>query len=221
MKDYCFVAQPFDSDAYDDRYSDIIEPVVRSCGLECYRVDQDSAVDIPVFSMEDRIEKAKLVIVEISEDNPNVWYELGYASALGKPIIMVCSDERQPPYPFDVRHRSIVTYRTKSPKDFERYKMALRSAISCRYQISEQTENADALTNEELLVLKFIARDQMSIHAITPEEKILKANMDQDMVRDCLRALINRGYLEYNFSTEDRNNYYHVTPKADQLLFGR
>lgn len=221
MKDYCFVAQPFDEGTFDDRYNDIIEPVVKSCGLECYRVDRDSSVEIPVNSMEERIAKASLVIAEITLDNPNVWYEVGYAFALGRPVIMVCSDERTPPYPFDIRHKSVLTYRTKSPKDYVRYESDLRKAIMARYRGTEQTGQSRELTHEELLVLKFIARDQKNIHAITPEDKILKATLDQDTVLDSLRVLTNWGYLEYIYSTDSRDSYYHVTEKAEGLLYRR
>jgi len=221
VRDYCFVAQPFDKDKFDDRYNDIIEPVVVSCGMECYRVDRDSSVDIPVNSMEDRIAKASLVIAEITEDNPNVWYELGYAFALGKSVIMVCSDERKPPYPFDIQHKSILSYRTKSPKDYERYKEDLRNAICARFRSDTSIDCHETLSDEEMLILRFIARDQKNVHAITPEEKILRSRMDKDMVLDCLRVLTNGGYLEYIYSTDSQDSYYHVTEKAEILLFRR
>ena len=221
MKDYCFVAQPFDKAMFDDRYCDIIEPVVNACGLACYRVDWDSSAEVPVRIMEERIAQASLIIVEITNDNPNVWYELGYASALNKPIIMVCSDERQPPYPFDIQHKNILTYCTKSPRDFERYRQDLTRAIRARYKGTEDASHPVVLTEEEMLLLKFIARDQKNIHAITPEEKILRSRMDQDMVLDCLRALTSGGYLEYIYSTDGQDSYYHVTEKAEKLLFRR
>lgn len=221
MKDYCFVAQPFDKDKFDDRYSEIIESVVSSCGLDCYRVDRDSSADIPVISMEERIANASIVIAEITEDNPNVWYELGFASALNKPIIMVCSDEREPPYPFDIQHKQILTYRTKSPKDYEQYKQNLRTAIRSRYRSAEDTQVSNTLTDDEMLVLRFIARDQKNVHAVTPEDKILRQRMDPDMALDCLRVLTTGGYLEYIYSTDGQDSYYHVTDKAEKLLFRR
>ena len=221
MKDYCFVAQPFDKAKFDDRYCDIIEPAVTACGLACYRVDWDSSAEVPVHIMEERIAQAALVIVEITEDNPNVWYELGYASALNKPIIMVCSDERQPPYPFDIQHKNILSYRTKSLKDFGQYKQDLTRAIHARYHGESDTARSSVLTEEEMLLLKFIARDQKNVHAITPEEKILRSRMDQEMVLDCLRALTSGGYLEYIYSTDSQDSYYHVTEKAEKLLFRR
>lgn len=94
-------------------------------------------------------------------------------------------------------------------------------AIRARYQGAEGATQPDVLTEEELLLLKFIARDQKNIHAITPEEKILRSRMDQDMVLDCLRVLTSGGYLEYIYSTDGQDSYYHVTEKAEKLLFRR
>lgn len=37
------------------------------------------------------IEEARLVIVDISKKNPNVFIELGVAYSLGKPIVFLCS----------------------------------------------------------------------------------------------------------------------------------
>lgn len=51
-------------------------------------------------------------------DNPNVWYELGYAYALGKDVVMF-SDENRKSFPFDISHKSIIPYKTESPSDFE------------------------------------------------------------------------------------------------------
>lgn len=218
MKPYCFIAQPFDGDVFDRRYEEIIVPSVRNCGLEPYRVDCDSSVVVPVKSMEEYIAKASLFIADITLDNPNVWYELGYAIALNKEVIMVCSDERSGNLPFDVQHRNVLLYRTKSYSDFTRYQASLESAISARLGDLSRQENTDLLTPEEFLVLKFIGRDQMTTFAITPEEKILQAHMDSNMVRDCLKALVYKHCLEYNYATDSGNGYYHITAHGETKL---
>ncbi len=38
----------------------------------------------------------------------NAMFELGYAIACQKEVILVCSDERKEEFPFDVRHRNII-----------------------------------------------------------------------------------------------------------------
>ena len=55
---------------------------------------------------------------------------MGYAIASRKEIALVCSDERDTPFPFDVRHRSIIKYSTESSSDYEQ----LRDSITKRLE---------------------------------------------------------------------------------------
>ena len=75
--DKCFVIQPFDNDKYDRRYTDVFAPAISRAGLEPYRVDKDLGVKIPIVDIEKGIAESSLCFAEISNDNPNVWYELG------------------------------------------------------------------------------------------------------------------------------------------------
>ncbi|MFZ3591327.1 hypothetical protein ACOI1C_19380, partial [Bacillus sp. DJP31] len=105
-RDYCFVMQPFDKGRFDKRYEEVFAPAIRSCDLEPYRVDRDPGVVIPIDDIEKGIRNSRICLAEITLDNPNVWFELGYAIACGKDVILVCSTERNRnnPFPFDVRH---------------------------------------------------------------------------------------------------------------------
>jgi len=114
----CFVIQPFDGAAYDKRFRDIYDPAIREAGLDPYRVDRDPSVLVPIDEIEEGITRSAVCFADISEDNPNVWFELGFAIAAGKPVVMVCSELRTR-FPFDVQHRSIVRYKTESTSDFK------------------------------------------------------------------------------------------------------
>ena len=115
----CFVIQPFDGERYDKRYRDVFAPAIENAGLEPYRVDRDPSVDVPIEDIERGIEGSGVCLAEISTDNPNVWYELGYAIAMKRAVVLVCSDERTTKYPFDVHHRKVIQYSTQSLSDFE------------------------------------------------------------------------------------------------------
>ena len=77
----CFVIQPF-SPTYDARFADTFEPAILNAGMKPYRVDRDPAVSIPIEEIETNIGSSACCFAEISEDNPNVWFELGYAIGL-------------------------------------------------------------------------------------------------------------------------------------------
>ena len=125
----CFVIQPFDDgERYDKRYKDVFAPAITAAGLEPYRVDRDSTVSVPIDDIERGIGDAEVCLAEISTDNPNVWYELGYAIASKRDVVLLCSDERMSSFPFDVQHRKIIKYSTQSTSDFN----TARSNITAR-----------------------------------------------------------------------------------------
>ena len=103
MNNTCFMIQPFDNDVFDGRYYEIFKPAIEANakGLEVYRVDQDPNVSVPIKAIHNGIHDSVLCLADITTDNPNVWYEVGYAMALSKNIILICSDERKNKYPFD------------------------------------------------------------------------------------------------------------------------
>ena len=109
----CFVMQPFDKGEFDKRYDDVFAPAVKNAGLEPYRVDRDLSVSIPIQAIEENIRDADVCLADISEANPNVWFEVGYALANGREIVLVCKEGSK--FPFDVQQRTINRYRTESP----------------------------------------------------------------------------------------------------------
>ncbi len=140
----CFVIQPFDSDEYDRRYEETLSPAIRQAGLEPYRVDRDPHVNVPIEAIEEGIRSASLCLADISTDNPNVWYELGFALAANKPVVTICSQERQR-FLFDVQHQAIITYSLKSQGAF----VNLHNRISEKIlALIEKTEALNQITNQ-------------------------------------------------------------------------
>jgi nucleoside 2-deoxyribosyltransferase len=173
----CFVIQPFDADKFDRRFEEVYSPAIRSAGLEPYRVDRDPAVEVPIDAIEKGIRDATVCLADITTDNPNVWYELGFAFASGRPVLMVCSDERTgKKYPFDIQHRTIIPYKADSPSDFD----TLKSEITKRIKVlmtrtealrvieaSEQVAPVQGLSQPELAVIAAVAGS-----VILPDEGI-------------------------------------------------
>ena len=142
----CFVIQPFDEDVYDERYKDVFAPAIEKAGLEPYRVDRDPGVGIPIESIESGIRNAQLCFAEITTDNPNVWFELGYAIAAAKEVVLVCSEERTKHFPFDVQHRTIIKYRTGAPQHFTDLRDKMTARITAILKKQEEIELAAATT---------------------------------------------------------------------------
>jgi hypothetical protein len=108
----CFVAMPFHA-LYEAEYEGVIKPAIEEAGLLCVRGDniytqQDIVKDIWLS-----IRKARLVVAELSDSNPNVMYEIGLAHAIGKPIILLTRKETD--VPFDLKALRYVYYDPNNP----------------------------------------------------------------------------------------------------------
>ena len=215
----CFVMQPFDEGPFDKRYADVFEPAIKEAGLEPYRVDRDPRASIPIETIEDGIRSADVCFAEISTDNPNVWFELGYAIAAGKDVVLVCSDERQAHFPFDVQHRRIIKYKTDSSSDFE----TLRSTIVERIKALRETEKriealaelpvlkpTEGLSDHEIVTLVTVAKTanvpggNVSAHIV--KRDCQRAGYTEIAVTLALRSLLRREYLESGTEYDDRGD---------------
>ncbi len=165
----CFVIQPFDSGKFDKRFDDVYKPAIDAAGLEAYRVDRDPKVEVAIEAIEAGIRNAAICLADITTDNPNVWYELGYAYASGRPVVMTCSEERVGRrYPFDIQHRSVVNYKSEAPRDFDELKKTITSRLKALLEKSaalrqlaesEQVAPTQGLSQPEIMLLAVLAGD--------------------------------------------------------------
>lgn len=118
-KPTCFVIQSFDGGKYDRRYSETIKPALIKAEVEPQRADEILGLNPVIDKIETAIESASICIAEVSEDNPNVWLELGYALALDRPTVILCDKSKRDKLPFDIQHRPIIFYRTDSRSGYE------------------------------------------------------------------------------------------------------
>jgi hypothetical protein len=85
---------------YDQFFSDVIRPVVAGCGFHVIRADDTAGPGLILADIVGQIQEAEVVIADITPENQNVFYEVGYAHALGKPTILLA--EKGKKLPFDV-----------------------------------------------------------------------------------------------------------------------
>lgn len=143
MNNQCFVIQPFDQ-KYNDRYQDTFKNAIIKAGLEPYRVDGDDSAKIPIETIEREIKLSKICFAEITTNNPNVWYEVGYASAMGKDVVLVCciTERGDTPFPFDVRHKKIITYKGDSKSDFEKLESNICNTLKAYLSAERYTDSS-------------------------------------------------------------------------------
>lgn len=109
-KFFCFVLMPFSSD-FDDIYKFGIKGSCEDANSYCERVDEQIFQENIMERVYNQIAKADLVIADMSERNPNVFYEVGYAHALNKPTILLTQKAND--IPFDLNHLPHIIYDKK------------------------------------------------------------------------------------------------------------
>jgi len=104
-----FVIMPF-REPFDTLYKEVIKEEASSLGFQINRVDEIAGPGIVLDDIRRQIEESHVVIAEISLPNPNVFYELGYAHALGKPAVLLVRREEGHEIPFDLRGYRAIFY---------------------------------------------------------------------------------------------------------------
>lgn len=101
-----FVLTPF-NEKYNSQY-ETIKKVVNEFGFKCSKGDDSNLSNNILGHIVHEIQKSRMVIANISGRNPNVFYELGIAHALGKPVVIV--SESLADIPFDVNSNRIMAF---------------------------------------------------------------------------------------------------------------
>jgi hypothetical protein len=183
----CFVIQPFDDGGpYDKRYKDVLLPAIKDADLEAYRVDEDHSSSILIDDIEQNIRGSEICLADITLDNANIWYEVGFAFANNRPVVMVCAKPRPTKPPFDVQHRHIIFYTQDSPTDFKnlqseitaRLKAQIEKAATMQTVESLSPVKTDGLSSYEIAAMVSIMENRLS-----PNDGVSPSDLQKDMRR--------------------------------------
>lgn len=106
-KPFVFVLMPFAAE-FDDVYQLGIVPACRNAGAYAERVDKQIFQERILERIFNQIARADVIISDMSELNANVFYETGYAHALGKPVILLTRNAAN--IPFDLKDYPHIVY---------------------------------------------------------------------------------------------------------------
>ncbi len=108
----CMVLTPF-KEPFDTYFLSIIKPAVTAANLEAIRGDslfRPSPIMADVWKF---IQDAKVLVADLTEKNANVFYELGLAHALGKPVVLLADNLAD--VPFDLQSLRVIIYDKNEP----------------------------------------------------------------------------------------------------------
>lgn len=110
--DTCFVMMPFGG-WFDKYYQQIYVPAIKDAGFEPVRADELFNTGSVVEQIWEQIEKAKVMLADLTDKNANVFYELGLAHAARKPVVFTAG--KVDDVPFDLRHLRVIIYEVREP----------------------------------------------------------------------------------------------------------
>jgi len=103
-----FAAMPF-APQYEDVFFVAMSYAAEQVGAVCDRVDRREFQGNVVEEVHRMIRRSSAVIIDLSESKPNVLYEAGFAHALKKPCVHICSTTLEK-LPFDVAQWKTTRY---------------------------------------------------------------------------------------------------------------
>lgn len=121
-----FVLMPF-TEALKPVYEDHIVKHVKRLGLSISRADDFFTAHAVMQDIWTAVCASRILIADCTGKNPNVFYEIGLAHVLGKPVILITQNSED--VPFDLRHIRYILYEF-TPRGMQRFEVALTKTIS-------------------------------------------------------------------------------------------
>jgi len=102
----CFVLMPF-REELRPVYDDHIVRVCEALGMTVTRADQIYSTRPIIDDILEAVASAKVIIADLTQRNPNVFYEVGVCHTLGKTVVLITQEDV---VPFDLRHIRHIKY---------------------------------------------------------------------------------------------------------------
>ncbi len=166
----CFIVCPIGHENSETRKrSDtllnfVLKPLCEECGFHVIRVDESNTGDSITQNIIEHLTQDELVIADLSEQNPNAFYELGYRTALGKPTIQIKAKGEL--LPFDVSSIQTFDYNINDIPDIEKFKERIKRTIeSYNFNSTQDVVTKDATRNFNASILQelYKIQDMLSV----------------------------------------------------------
>jgi len=186
---------PFDA-KFDDIYKFGIKETAKELGIKAERVDEQLYSEGILERIYRQIRAADIIIADMTGQNPNVFYEVGFAHGLNKLCIHLTQDSGF--IPFDLKHQRHIVYGSSIAKlkselkpnlEWAKAEVATRrkSGIQLKHEITATLQKTEFMATVNL---QFRIDLQNETDAVSPEIEAIyfysgrKWNVKQNE-RDC------------------------------------
>lgn len=176
-KGTCFTIMPFGG-LFDTYYQEIYCPAIVDAGLKPVRADDLCRVGTIVKDIWFMAKEATIVLADLTGNNPNVFYELGWSHAIAKPVILLTDSIEN--LPFDLRALRVIKYDKNIPNWSDTLRAMITRAINetlvappefvlpsfnALSGLKPPSENCPLRDRSELVRIEELARDATEIAA--------------------------------------------------------
>jgi hypothetical protein len=162
---------PFNED-FDDVYKAGIKPACENAGAYCERVDEQQYEGRILDRIYNQIGKADVIVADMTGQNSNVFYEVGYAHALDKRVILLTEDVEH--IPFDLSQFLHIVYEG----EIHKLKENLRERVEWMLGKKDEDQNAGGIGMEP-----FIDGSQISNNPTVVAKKTTPSISDSRVIK--------------------------------------
>lgn len=203
----CFVIAPIGEPGSETRKrSDIvlkyvISPAAEQCGYSALRADQISEPGLITSQVIQHIIDDPLVIADLTERNPNVFYELAIRHALRKPLVQIIKSGDQ--MPFDVAGTRTI------PVDHH----DLESVEIAKQEIVKQTESLESNPKEIETPISVAVELQFLRQSDNPEQRSLAELVSS--ISDIKAEIVN---LQKSLGVSDQKKMFDLIYEMNERI---
>jgi hypothetical protein len=218
MTKEAFVVMPFSTTAtcsekkWTETFDYIFKPALEGAGYSCERAKP--ATGMLLESIIAKLRNSRVVLADVTDRNPNVFYELGVRHALRKGTVIVSRDSE---IPSDLGGHWYIRYGT-SPAEVQDFKDEIKRIVADIEATPDKNDNAVAtyLEREGLAVADYTRRDSLKrLGALSTELSGNLLVLEGLMAHGQARDLLSYGCLDLLCHTL----YVDIGPKALALAY--
>jgi hypothetical protein len=220
----CLVIMPFKAE-FDPVYQALqatVAAAVPGQPINCYWLKDVYAAGRITDDILDSIHKAALCVADLTNSNPNVMWETGYAMALGKPTVLI--SQHVETLPFDLKVHRVLPYQQNALEAFVPLLSKAVNQTLARYdlKVSTKAERREHLTTPVIAVTGSNLADPARVHRRV--ETLLRPYLALQPLWYCgTGGNVDEAVLDYLLKQKQRAiavgyHRFHFTAKVRQLV---
>jgi hypothetical protein len=143
----CVVLLPAADPRFTRLFDELFTLAITEAGLVPHRIEQIAAEHLPVDRLVREIAKADVVFADLSESSDEIWFALGCALSLAKPLCLI-SSTLEFSLPFNLQNLEIIPYPTAPfPRDYVELRLGITHQLLAKRPrpIARQVQRPESL----------------------------------------------------------------------------